>query len=307
MNLTLPAGMNPPGHDAPKCPFEDPVYRPVKTKHGNLKDEDALALNLAAKASPDIKNDCGERNVGEIYPLPGGNDPTEGWKAERGFVVKGRVAYIPATPHHLIPGNASMAPSDLEEWTCTSKGTIKADIGYSIDCAQNGINLPRIPDPFFTKKVPDPANPGDKISINELYHVDPWGQLDDADKKKISFRIMVETQLQFHQTSHGASYLNDKNLSYDEEAINYCNQLANQMKAESQVCPQKRRRNKPKYNPPYPLVHLINRKSAKLKKRITGHPRDWKSWVTRLSEQLTIAIKSGTEKAIVAGKIHRVP
>jgi hypothetical protein len=214
--------------------------------------------------------------------------------------------FIPATPHHIIPGNGAMAKSKVETWTRKSKGKIKEDIGYNVDGAQNGIFLPRIPEIYFTNtmEVEDEDDPGTmiKVKMTDYYGTKKWGALADDKKTKIAYRIMVETELQFHQTSHGAGYLSAPNKSYDKEAIEACNTLADYMAAKAEPCPQKK--GDGKFNPPYSLVGMINKESAQIKRRITGHPRGWKSWVTRLAERLTHDVASGKEKAIVHGDIH---
>lgn len=48
------------------------------------------------------------------------------------------------TPHHVIPGNEAWPETALLEWVDAAKGTIKMDIGYDVNAASNGIDLPGI-------------------------------------------------------------------------------------------------------------------------------------------------------------------
>src|SRR5262245_55819620 len=113
-NVSLPAHKGTAAGNA-KCPFcKDPPKQGYNTKRGNQKNETHLGENLAAPAKPDVTTD---KVVGKVYPLPGGNDPTQGWIAEKGALVKDHETFIICTPHHLIPGKAAMAKSRLEKWT----------------------------------------------------------------------------------------------------------------------------------------------------------------------------------------------
>ncbi len=48
------------------------------------------------------------------------------------------------TAHHLIPGNESWPPSktQLYKWVDKREGHIKGDIGYNVNGAENGVDLP---------------------------------------------------------------------------------------------------------------------------------------------------------------------
>src|SRR5207247_2257042 len=134
-----------------KCPFC--VERGLKhyhTKKGAQKDEGVLEDNLAADGT--ITSD---KAVGAIYPFEGAGDKIKEWYVPpRTF--EDRETRIKAAAHHLIPGDSAMAKvPDLEKWTTAQPaGEIKEDIGYSIDCAANGVFLPRYPDLFIEQPNP---------------------------------------------------------------------------------------------------------------------------------------------------------
>src|ERR1700737_297587 len=131
------------------CPFcagDAPELMGWQTKQGDMKDERVLGKNLGTKEL--IVED---KRVGPVYPCEGGDEPHNGWAVEAGYINDINIpVIIKPTPHHLIPGNAAMAESNLEKGTCMSHGEIKEDIGYNIDGPQNGIWLPHLPHVYWT-------------------------------------------------------------------------------------------------------------------------------------------------------------
>lgn len=253
-----------------------------KTKHGLLKDEDDLAESLRSNA----KELTTDKKVGPVYPLPGGSDPTMGWVAKAGALEEFEVE-IGATPHHIIPGKASMAKSRLEQWTRAEKGKIKEDIGYSIDCARNGVFLPKLPDLYGTKhKVPG-------VTMAQFYG-QTWRALSPTSKEGVGFLVMKDTWLQLHYTDHSKPYKTSPTMNYDKETRLECDQLAHLAERFRIVCERSKDDDGKRY-PPYSLVHLINQKSDFFRMRITGRPDQWKSWVSTLAEDLSMAVRQGRE------------
>lgn len=257
-----------------ECPFcQEENYLGYKTKHGALKDEGVLRRNLRTDQSVTDK-------IGPIYPLPGGNDHTTGWEAKAG-VLEDFPVKLAAAPHHIIPGDASMEPSRVEQWTCADKGgRIKEDIGYNIDCAQNGIFLPHLPEIYFTRHAPDTKTPMAK------HYGQTWTQLSGGAKGSIGELVMSETMLQMHYTDHSAAYAHvNPDMNYDDECKAECNLLADLMRnfAANAKCQD----SDGKLRPPYPLVRMINGASDTVRGRITGFPYQWSSWVSTLAQDLT--------------------
>jgi hypothetical protein len=288
---------------APPVPSTDPTHKDIcdfcndkthtgyKTKHGALKDEGVLEKNLAADGT--ISSDP---DGSPLYPLDGGGDKTKGWSVRAG-VFEDVPTAIKAAAHHIIPGDAAMAKVPaLEQWTTQSKGgVIKEDIGYSIDCAANGIFLPRYPDLFGTKHMPGLKGSDGKGVEQREYYGRSWSELAPREQEDIGYTIMAETSLQIHHTSHGAGYLRNPTMSYDKEARAACQALADRMAKQRPMCDQQPA--KP-YDPPYGLVARINGESRKLRQNITGNPKYWCSWVTRLADKFTQDLVAGRARLI---------
>ncbi len=269
------------------CPFcKDKVLRGYNTKYGSIKDEKILKKNLAS--NKDITKDG---VVGKVFPLSGGGDSTTGWEAREGALEDFKVK-IKATPHHLIPGKASMEPSRLETWTRSSKGKIKEDIGYNVDCAQNGIFLPHLPEIYFTKH-----KEGTKIPMSK-YYGQTWSGLSPGAKESIGFLVMGETFLQLHYTDHDDPYIHmDNETTYDDECKNECNYLADNMLTSELKA--KCKDGDGKLYPPYELVSRINMMSLDFKFRITEHPKKWESWVSPLAQKFSHNLnKPGATKLV---------
>ena len=241
-----------------------------------------------------------DSKVGNIFPFYGSGDRTVGWRAKPGVFEDFEVNFAVA-PHHIIPGKASMEPSTLEKWTCADKGgKIKEDIGYNIDCAENGIFLPHLPEIYFTRYVS-----GTKIKMSK-YYGQTWKGLSDTSKESIAYIAMGETQLQLHYTDHDDPYYYvDHDVNYDDECKEECNALADFMSLKSILA--KCKDDDGKLNPPYNLVARINTKSRAVKGRITGYPKRWTSWISPLAQKYTNdLIVSDSPLSTFKGLIRRV-
>lgn len=302
--------VNPPAfglHDntCPFCAGTKPELKHFHTKNGERKDETELEKNLAAKG--EVTSDP---EVGAVYPTDGGGDPNAGWVVEAGYLEDFPVT-LQAAAHHLIPGRPGMKESRLEKWTWTGApgSQLTEDIGYNIDGAENGVWLPHLPHIYFTRKIPgtDPKRP----TFAEYYGV-AWGdslvkkgkgvQLSEDAKLQIGLFIMLELWLQMHFTEHGARYKYlDNKTTYDGEARQRCNLLADLMLSFwSQKC-QEAPRDDGTLNPPYGLVERINLQSKYILERITGRPDRWQSWVGTLAQEVWQFLRT-TESAKLTSK-----
>ena len=288
----ISAGIDKCSEDCPFC--KDPELKGYTTKPGKQKVEKDLAKHIRADSGSDITKDP---RVGKVYPLPGGGDATKNWLAKAGTFEDFEVR-IAAAPHHIIPGKAAMAPSRLERWTLASKGSIKEDIGYSIDCAQNGIFLPHLPEIYWTKYAE-----GTKKRQSE-YYGKSWKNLSDGAKESVAFVLMEETFLQMHYTNHNDPYIYvDNNKNYDDECKKRCNQLSDFMEMKSALakCPDA----DDKLGPPYELVAKINAISSSMRSNITGNPRFWSDFVSPLAQEYANSVKTGRRSVTSRGLISR--
>lgn len=271
-------------HDS-TCPFcagtDKCESKGYNTKHGALKDEKELGKNLAKRGQ--ITSD---KEVGAVYPTEGGDDDHDGWIVTPNILEEFAVEIKP-TPHHLIPGNAAMEPSSLEEWTCKKHGLLKEDVGYNIDCAENGIWLPHLPHIHWTRMF-DKAK---GLRFSDVFG--KWSALSDLRKKAVGYLIMSETWLQMHYTDHDDPYVHvDNETTYDSEAKERCNLLGDLMMAFwAPKCPAAEDETDKKFHPPYGIINRINLQSTFMRQRITGRPTFWESWVSQLAQDFSEDLK----------------
>lgn len=277
-----------------RCAESGP-FNGYKTKHGALKKERVLEANLHAAGV--ISSDS---EVGPVYPLDGGGDPTTGWEAKPG-VFEDFVVTLAAAPHHVIPGKAAMAKSSIEKWTCASKGKIKEDIGYNIDGAQNGIFLPHLPSIYWTKH-----HESGGISMAK-YYGQTWRDLSTSSKESIAFTVMNETWLQMHYTDHDDPYEDmSPYASYDQECLDVCNTIEEDvaMRMAGSKCPECGKKID-KHDPPYEVVGEINTGAQDIRGNITGNPSGWTSWVSPLARMFTKRLQESRVRLSSRGLIRR--
>jgi hypothetical protein len=217
----------------PDCPFcksnmkEKPIPLPVTKIVANW-DEDAVA--------DAIDNDSGdlEENMKKAKrPRP------TNWVVDMRMVGESRSHKLVANPHHLIPGNESLACADtLLEWIFASGGKIENDIGYDVNNAQNGIWLP---------------------SNNSMRGV-KWWEGDDEINQKTKFVVQAMDKA-------GRHFHDRHNDPYSEFVTEILNKIADRMNGVSQKgCPyEKEASGKGKYKPPYSLVARLNGVSNRIK------------------------------------------
>lgn len=249
-----------------------------ETKHGKLKNEKVLGQNL--KATGVISSDP---EVGPIYPFDGGGQDHKGWVVKKGVLEDVEVTVKP-TPHHLIPGNAAMAKSDLEKYTCKKGGKIKQDIGYSIDCTENGVWLPHLPHVYWTSK---------KTKTKRWCDVyGKWSEMDPDDQDLVGKIIMGETNWQMHYTDHDDPYMDmPHDTTYDDNALERCQTLAELMRDVWGPKCKEGKGSDGKLFPPYGLVARINLESNYMLGRMTGPPGSWKEFVSPLAQRLNKAVQ----------------
>jgi len=257
----------PASHDA-SCPFcKEPAVKGDKSKIGEDNDAKELEDSLAGAGEPRAK-------VGFAHPDYG--------------------AYSPE-PHHLVSGNEALKGHPIERWLATkASGTyVKADSGFNVNDARNGVWLPSIPDAnrvcsWVTKTVrikgklkkrrfPSPDDAGKER----------WSALTAREKDLISFAVMLKAQLQFHKGNHrnkGAK----PSQCYIKEVKRLLNELNAFAKGSLRVkCPEAKRDEKGKYPPPRGLNELIySCASAHLRWHVSGVPESWFVFISKLARRL---------------------
>lgn len=308
------------------CPFCEGkgsiALRNLTTKHGAQKDEDRLRENMESSA------DTRSENGVSVHPTPGGGDPHAGWIVAAGILNELPVSFN-STPHHLIPGDDVMAGTKIETWTRDAAKKTKQDIGYNIDCAQNGIFLPHLPTVNFTKtfeyvdekgktwtegvdgkRMPkkDPKDKADKTKRKRFADIfGSWGELPDDRQRVVGYLVMGDTWLQMHYTSHGAGYKHiDATTNYNKEVLQQLDLLSDALTAYAAPrCPHAKDPDDDKYFPPYGLNGRLNAVSARFRVRITGKPSVWRSFVSPLAQDYGNATTTGEVRIVQTFNVRR--
>jgi hypothetical protein len=153
------------------------------------------------------------------------------------------------TPHHVVPGNETWPDTKLLEWVDKSKGTINGDIGYDVNAANNGIDLPGI------------------------HGLSEGAWRGDAFQMKYAFAAMASSapKRQFH----------DRHNAYSSFVVNALDAIAEKITAKGPDampgCSNKNcggKKEKP-YDPPFDLNTRINAVALRLKGKLQGVESTW--------------------------------
>lgn len=219
-----------PDFETSKCPFD---HRPGKHDKENelpppttVNDADKLSKALDAE-SKHLENIPIRFKVG-------------------GSKHKSEAQY---TAHHLIPGNETWPASrnQLRKWIDKKEGHVKGDIGYKVNAASNGVDLPG-----------HSAEPS-------------WSSKGEAFQDQYAFAAMeADTKdRQFH----------DRHPAYSDFAAACLDKIAVKLdaRAPSLGCGDEdcEGRTGPKYNPPYGLLERLRGVAARLESFLHG---SWKRW-----------------------------
>lgn len=145
-------------------------------------------------------------------------------------------------PHHLIPGNESLKQSNLLDWIFESD-KIKADVGYDVNNAENGVWLP---------------------SNNGMRGNAKWANPNV--KKWYVLKAMEEAGGHFHDR-HGDPY--SKTVT---KILNKIADRMNGVKILGMDCPynKKKAKGSDKFEPPFYLYVRLNGVSARCAKHLTA-------------------------------------
>lgn len=153
------------------------------------------------------------------------------------------------TAHHLIPGNESWPTSDLYKWIDKRKGHVKGDIGYDVNDATNGVDLP------------SNAAAG------------TWTSRTADFQKRYAFACMeaCRKRRQFH----------DRHPAYSDFVVAVLDKIAAKLDAKpasKKGCGHKNcaaGKRKP-YAPPYRVLPRLVTLAARLRNYLWGAPRTWR-------------------------------
>jgi hypothetical protein len=259
------------GHESAKCPFCPPETQQDDgkvAKIGQDNDSSTLAQNL---------DGAGDSKKEHLY-----------------FDVDFEIyRTYSAEAHHLICGNEVLKEEGevekylIKDSKTTSKGAAGLlkpnDVAYDVNCAENGIWLPSVPDMFRpARKGAEPARWwGDQTSWNRKNpSKPPRTSLDEWERVDAAFIVMTAVKRQFHKGPHGS--VGTPHNNYVKMAIGRLQQVTVFVKHYADKCPMENGQPKknPPYYPPHRLRGVLNLLSENLHKELTGPPEDWNYYIS---------------------------
>ncbi|MCU0634526.1 MAG: AHH domain-containing protein [Gemmatimonadaceae bacterium] len=162
-----------------------------------------------------------------------------------------------AAAHHLIPGEAALAKSDVykrfmvEDAKIEAGGkqfTLNAHIGYNVNGNHNGAWLPG------------------NYAIRRAKYGKTWSDLDDEWRFRYAQAVVTRSRKQFHDT----------HVHYSDNVMNALNALSTLLMNHVAVCEQCKAKSDGKIAPPYRLKAALYRMSRVLGMRVRGWPGTWR-------------------------------
>jgi hypothetical protein len=263
MQLPLPPG---PGMHAPsnaKCPFcpkkDDHPYKTWPGKKNN------------SKILRTIMNNPKKLTSEQANAKPKSDKPRQTYAKKAIYTHKAKNPRQSLGPygdqaHHAISGKQILSGHKIEK--LIKKGTeIKADTGYSVNNAANGICLPSFPKKFGKK---------------HLKKHQRWGSFGETKKQRMADLPMKNGRGQVHIGEHDLAYDPDTpkvhHTSYPAEAVKLLDQLYDVAKNRWEpACPlcEEAKDDGEKLPPPYRLNKYLDMVSAELIAHITADPGSW--------------------------------
>lgn len=156
------------------------------------------------------------------------------------------------TPHHLIPGNETWPETKLLRWADKKDGHVNRDIGYDINAATNGVDLPGIHGVGSSS----------------------WSSKSPNFQTEYAFAAMSASipKRQFH----------DRHPKYSAYVVNVLDAIAEKLDAKgenaSPGCGKKNcggNKSKP-YDPPVGLLERLHSVAKRLEGNLTGTEKNWR-------------------------------
>lgn len=164
---------------------------------------------------------------------------------------KARKLDVQYTPHHVIPGNETWPDTKLLKWVDKKDGTITGDVGYDVNDATNGIDLPGI------------------HGLGE----GGWTGTGPVFQQKYAFAAMAcsAPHRQFH----------DRHNAYSEWVVNVLDAIAAKLEgADGNDLPGCGKdgcggKKKKPYDPPYGVLGRVEGVAGRLKMKLQGAASNW--------------------------------
>lgn len=225
----------PKGSDKP-CPFPHyPVRLDLKNNWNN--DSTELADNL---------DDASKSNFELHLPMLRETTFMMGPNAGRGYTCT-------YNPHHILPGGASWPKTTLKKWAEKTKGHVRGNIEYDVNCYENGIDLPSS-NAFrgnWTAEAGRTANFQRNYAFAAMQADTRTRQFHDAHKAYSAFATKV---------------MNKVSSKLDERP-------AREMGCDDEDCQAGKKR---PFAPPIGLRARIHAVSGRLSRYLWGHPSKWR-------------------------------
>lgn len=261
----------PTGHAADKCPFCPLEQTPNSNVAKIGKDNDSTTLGNNLDAAGDDKQDHLYFDVEyEIY---------RDYSAEA---------------HHLICGNevlkeeAQVEKYLIKDSKTTTKGAAgwlqPNDTAYDVNCAENGIWLPSVPDMYRKAEQREPDvwwgdqtkwNRKKAAGVPDRDSLEDWARFDSA------FIVMESVKRQFHKGPH--ENVGEPHENYVVMAIGRLRQVTAFLNHFRDVCPMEADgtpKTNPPYYPPHGLPRLLHLLSENLRRELTGPPETWNYYIS---------------------------
>jgi len=221
-------------------------------------------------------------------------DDAPDYTLEKDLIEEIPVRVAPAA-HHLIPGNQSMDPHPIEEYTTTAKNAdLLEDIGYDINGAENGIWLPTYPDLYKSTMVEVGGKSFKGFDVSKYM----WGA-DNVPVRTGLAAVLPEPRkisvTNIVQARWGQAHIGDhKGTGYDRACRDRLTLLFDLMVSFWEPKCEKSTDDQDKLRPAYGLVQRINLQSKFMKNSITPRkePRKWTQWVSNYAKEFTTLAKS---------------
>ncbi len=221
-------------------------------KKEGKEEENVLADNFDEDSDPDGMAEDGVKFHNDAAKL---GAALGGKPGDKTFYLGEDLKPFPSSvaAHHLIPGNASLKPSELfDSDYLRVAGKAKGNIGYNVNAAPNGVWLP--------------GN----------YAQRPWGT--DGAAFRAANPGLTPKDYAFMAITHWRAQFHDAHGDYSKFVVQCLNEIYDKLeKSQSIWCPEaKDKEDKPEDRNLYALVNRLNTVSARMNRMLVFPTYNWK-------------------------------